>query len=360
MMGCERTGHDYRFYVDRRRAGEPRWSLGKPDDADVRIPDDLLTCPVFFGGRDSEARLHYRATAFLISAPTKTSDNGAVYLVTARHNVLKAQREYGNVWVRINTPDGGAEDLEITARWECPDDAASDIAAVPFSPPFRYEAFPIPVRWFLTDEAVERRKVGVGEELVAVGLFSKHVGEARNLPIVRSGNIASMPQEPLIDAATGKEFHAYLAEVRSIGGLSGSPVFVALNPFVRMNEPDQVGVIDGGGPEDERDPQVFYLLGLVRGHWDTRMESDYGESESDRLNTGVAMVTPISEVLPLLELEVFVTHRKEIDKKATVEGGMVQDWGDNDPSEFERFESLTRKLVNVPKKEIDEKRKDEG
>jgi hypothetical protein len=358
-MRRERTCPDYRHHVDYRCVGEPQWSLGRPADADVRIPDDLLTCPVFLGGQDTEKRLHYRATAFLISTPTKTSENGARYLVTARHNVLKAQREYGNVYIRINTPDGAAIDHPIKGAWEYPDDDAVDIAAIPFAPPFKYAASPIPARWFLSDEVVDQRKVGIGEELVIVGLFSKHVGASRNLPIVRSGNIASMPQELLIDDASGDEFRAYLAEVRSIGGLSGSPVFVALNPFVRMHE--EVGVFDGGGPDDEPDIEAFYLLGLVRGHWNTSMESDFGESESDRLNTGIAMVTPITEILPLLEKEAFVKHRKDIDRDHAAKSGMVEDWGDEVvEGEHDRFALLTRKLLQVPKKELDDKLKEDG
>lgn len=359
MIPGERHVPDYRLYVDRRHGGEERWSLGPPKDALMRIPDRWLSCPIFFGGRDSSGRLHYRATAFLISTPTEHSEIGGICLVTARHNVLGALEVYGNVWVRLNTEDGGARDLEITEPWAYPDNPASDIAAIPFFPPFDWEAIPIPARWFVTDEVIETRVVGIGEELVLMGLFSQHVGKTRNLPIVRSGNLAAMPQEPLVDDASGEEYEAYLAEVRSIGGLSGSPVLLALNPSTRLN------VFGADTPKDVGG-LTFYLLGLIRGHWTQYAESDFQGTKAEDLNTGIAIITPITDVLPLLEREEFVRYRKGIDKQLAAERGrQVLDLApeaapDEARSEFERFQDLTRKIVAVPKKDLDEKRKDEG
>ncbi len=48
------------------------------------------------------------------------------------------------------------------------------------------------------------------------------------MPIVRHGAIAAMPGEPLYDRKTGLSFRGYLLEVRSTGGLSGSPVVAYL------------------------------------------------------------------------------------------------------------------------------------
>jgi hypothetical protein len=351
-----RNGRDYSLYVDRRRGGETRWSLGPPRDALMRIPDGYLPSAVFFGGKDSEGRLHYRATAFFIGVPTKLTRFGGTCLVTARHNVEGALKAYGNVWVRLNTKDGGAMDIEITTPWEYPDDPASDVAAVPFWPLIEWEGAPLPVEWFVTQEVIETRGVGVGEELVVVGLFSHHIGTNRNLPIVRSGNIAAMPLEPLIDEDTGDPFYAYLAEVRSIGGLSGSPVLIALNPATRLH-------VFGEAREKEVGGWTFYLLGLIRGHWRERIERDFQGSEFGNLNSGIAMVTPITDVLPLLEREVFVEQRKEMDRIMAGEGGeQVKDLAAEESAgdEFERFEELTRKVVQVPKGELDEKRKDES
>ena len=52
--------------------------------------------------------------------------------------------------------------------------------------------------------------------------------------IVRTGNIASMPEEAVDLGSSGSQ-EVYLVESRSIGGLSGSPVFLSTPPvrFVR-------------------------------------------------------------------------------------------------------------------------------
>lgn len=253
-------------------------------------------------------------------------------MVTARHNVLRANEQYGNIWIRINTGQGDATDVEITGEWAYPDNPGSDVAAIPFMPFMPWEPLPIPKRWFVTEDIIEARKIGIGDELIVMGMFSAHVGTNRNLPIVRSGSIASMPQEPLIDPNTGDEFDAYLAEVRSIGGLSGSPVFVALNPATRLAA--EVHEADVGG-------QNFYLLGLVRGHWDRSAELDFHETELGRLNTGVAMVTPITDLIPILETEEFVEYAKQMDKQhkdseayRQAEDTAPEESGSNGTSEF--------------------------
>ena len=72
----------------------------------------------------------------------------------------------------------------------------------------------------------ERNGIGPGDELFAIGLFSLRVGTQRNIPIVRSGILAAMPYDSEPFTKDGHPYHAYLAEMRSIGGLSGSPVFI--------------------------------------------------------------------------------------------------------------------------------------
>jgi hypothetical protein len=293
------------FYVDRRYAGEERWWLGSPDDIDMRLPDGLLEMPLFFGGKDRYGVPHYRGTAFLVGMPTARHRIGWPCLVTARHNVEAAVQEYGNVWVRANDQGGGAVDIEIRSVWTYPDNPGSDIAITPFPVSTEGGPIPAPPSWFVTDDLIRERSIGIGDDLVVMGLFSSHVGKARNLPIVRSGTLASMPHEPFIDPMTGDEYDAYLAEVRSVGGLSGSPVLVELPPVRTL----PVDLIDAGGSH------TFYLLGLIRGHWDTAAERDFLESEAGRLNTGIAIVTPITEVLALFEATELVTYGKEMDQQ---------------------------------------------
>ena len=78
----------------------------------------------------------------------------------------------------------------------------------------------------MTEKVIKENEIEVGEEVFVTGLFSHHHGQSKNIPIVRVGNISAMPEEKI----QTKEhlMDAYLIEARSIGGLSGSPVFVIL------------------------------------------------------------------------------------------------------------------------------------
>ena len=323
----------------------------------MRIPDGWLDNLAFFGGKD-KGGIHYRATAFLIASPTLETDVGGMALITARHNVLEAQRQYGNTWVRVNTKDGGALDIEVTEEWQFPDDPACDIAAIPFWPPEGSDLFPIPTEWFATEEIVKEKGIGIGDDAFVVGLFSQRVGRDRNEPIMRSGNLAAMPGEPFHDSRSGGSYHAYLMEVRSIGGLSGSPVVVALNRYTRLDVFDE-----SVKPFDPDDTWTFYLLGLIRGHWERTVEADFQQTdlhgdERQTLNTGIAIVTPIEPVLRLLEGEQFVAQRAGVDELYET-GRLVEDFKTGkltaESPAFERFEELASKLLRVPKSELDDK-----
>ena len=65
----------------------------------------------------------------------------------------------------------------------------------------------------------------VGDEVATVGLYTSHHGHTKNIPVVRVGHISMLPDEPVM--STRGYVEAYLVEVRSIVGLSGSPVYIA-------------------------------------------------------------------------------------------------------------------------------------
>lgn len=89
----------------------------------------------------------------------------------------------------------------------------------------------------LADEAdIEAHAIGIGDEVLMVGLFTKRYGYRKNIPIVRGGIISAMPEEPIEDQETGNLYDAYLIEIRSIGGLSGSPVIVFKDEIARLQK----------------------------------------------------------------------------------------------------------------------------
>jgi hypothetical protein len=137
-----------------------------------------------------------------------------------------------------------------------------------------------------------------------------------------------MPDEPLVDDETedGNLFDAYLAEMRSIGGLSGSPVFI-----VRWRRPPDylpehlIEQATNGNPvrlaeyiiKFASDPPTTHFFGMVRGHYDFKKQGhdsalqDIDAQEIERLNAGIAVITPAWDVLDILDGEDYWNKRRE-------------------------------------------------
>jgi len=157
----------------------------------------------------------------------------------------------------------------------------------------------------VTADFADRERIGLGDELAIVGLFAKRVGSDRNLPIVRSGVIAATPSEPLVNGLTAAPMEGcYLAELRSIGGLSGSPVYVVL-PYGRTLWSDLPSI---------RHESTLALLGLVHGHWDISKREflavDWDDDEP--LNTGIGVIVPMTDALSLIDQEPEVAKREAL------------------------------------------------
>lgn len=257
----------------------------------MRIPDEIKDCVAFLCIRGEADYYRYGGTGFFISV--QDGDKALSYLVTAKHNVESAKR-YGPLYVRANSTND-AKIIEVTAEWFSPEDEAVDVAMVPLGIGFReFDISVLSSDLFVTDQRIADLGIGIGDDLIVVGLFTQRHGRQKNLPIVRIGSIASMPDEPLQDENTGLMYDAYLAELRSIGGLSGSPVFVSPT-----------------GARSDSFGRLF-VLGLIRGHWDFKQRGvvDFADDESRAVNMGIATITPIGEVIKLAKREDVTKHRK--------------------------------------------------
>lgn len=157
-----------------------------------------------------------------------------------------------------------------------------------------------------------------------VGLFTQRAGSHRNIPIVRTGVVASMPVEKIVDQNTGLAFDAYVAEVRSIGGLSGSPVFAFLSTTNRPASATQLSHLDW----------QIVLVGLIRGHWNVVDKNADGltltPEDALTMNTGLALVTPIEEVRAVLIREELVAKRKAAEVEFLKAHAPVLDSENND------------------------------
>jgi len=279
----------------------------------VRIPEIILHSVCFLYSRAECGEKDVLGTGFFVKVPGKTPGTiPHAYLVTAKHLLFhphdKEQRDpRQHVWVRFrNRSSGSTPRVEVTSRWyfgEDEEDVSVDIAVAPFSPPDRSTDFGvIGIGAFVTDEVANDYRIGIGDELSLCGLFSPRPGADTVLPIVRAGTIAAMPDEPVSGSRTGRRHRVYLAELRSWGGLSGSPVFVQLG---YDRGPDGAINDDGEG----------LLLGLVSGHFGQERESQDLPYVPDELNMGIAMVSRAQDIMAILDQEALVRERREREEK---------------------------------------------
>lgn len=296
------------LYVDRRLGGVERWLYTKPHDR-MRIGEQVLSSVFFVCAKDSKGNYRAKGTAFLMAFPKVGYRES--YLVSARHVIEAARDDGGYLYLRANTKDGQVVYVPISAdEWWKPNDEGVDIAVLPFEHDPIIDAAVLDADLIATDDLIKEHGIGIGDEIAIVGLFTSREGRERNRPVVRTGVIAAMPDEAIVEPPDenapdepSAPFYAYLAEVRSHGGLSGSPVSVFLGP-----SRDESGRRITTG--------VDFVLGVVRAHWANPSRAPYGsfsiDAEAGTVNTGIALVTPIQEVAKLLMSDRAKKHRANV------------------------------------------------
>jgi len=276
----------------------------------MQIPDVIRKCVAFLGcKRNSGISVH--GTVFFVGYPLPPDEKHfSIYAVTARHVIegIQARATDGQSYFRLNNRSQGVgfAALPLT-EWVFHHDARVDVAIAPVFINFSdFDHQWLRADGSLTSKTIEDEWIGVGEEVFFPGLFTPHFGQSRNIPIVRTGNIAAMPEEP-VDTTMGF-MRAYLVEARSIGGLSGSPVFVQTGGM-RLKK--------GGGSSICGNFQ-YHLLGLVHGHFKTGSVPDFADETSadgfdvKEMNMGIAIVVPIDDVRAALEEPRLFDQRKAL------------------------------------------------
>jgi len=256
----------------------------------VRVSDEILKCVGFVS--KGENIFDYRGTAFIVSVP-HDENTGCLHLVTAKHVALAIPA--GEACIAVNAKDGLPRWMKQgdTPWFFHPTDPSVDVAVLPMASGMihAYDARDVSVQMFATKEVIAEEKIGLGDELVNVGLFRPFSGSSGLLePIVRTGNVAMMPKSRIPSDMFGS-LEGYLAEGRSIGGLSGSPVFV--RSTVNMDVQNYLGEpakMSGLGP--------MRLLGLIHGHWDA--PGDFEKEVQKPVNMGVSIIVPADKILEVL------------------------------------------------------------
>lgn len=208
------------------------------------------------------------------------------YIVTCYHIIELFKGD--TVWIRLNLKDGGSRTVPVSKNsWVF--DSKQDIAVLSQQIGEFADVLRIIDKDVLTKEVIKNlsehhRPVVPTELTFLVGLFTSHYGIERNIPITRMGNIAAMPEDPIF-TNTGY-VKAYLIETRSIGGLSGSPVFLSRVSYFSISE----------------DVLATIFFGMMRGRLNTKDVNDVvaGDSLADTINTGIGVVVPGEDIMEFI------------------------------------------------------------
>ena len=275
----------------------------------MRIEPHMFANVGYIAEDNGEGSYEPCATCFFVSYLSPGKDYKHGYMVTNRHVIEDLKNANQAFTCVINQRNGGIVTIpEASEKWYFhPTDSAADVAVRPFEVKSEYEVGDLSTDRFLSNDIFASTTdcvVGVGDEVSIMGLFTVAPGQSRQVPLVRHGNIAMIPNEKLW---TGRgEAEVYLIEARSIGGLSGSPVLVQETFHAEGSDPD---IFVSGGK--------IYLLGMIQAHWDinerdinkTQTISDYKRG----VNMGIATVVPARKIHETLEDDVLAMMRKQVE-----------------------------------------------
>jgi hypothetical protein len=279
----------------------------------VLISDDLKKCVAFIAYYDFREDRHKLAgTAFFVSVPNEKLNGGSSYAVTARHLIGGlAKKGVEKVFIRVNLKENGTENIELPiTNWSYHPDDSTDVAVALIRLGNEYDVDYLFVAEAATPQVMVDEALGIGDEIFLLGLLSNHSGQTRNLPILRVGNIAAMPGEP-VNTKLGPT-GAYLVETRSIAGFSGSPVFVNVR-----------GIRQTPGKEDWfRFGKTIIWIGLMHGHYvstpnDTNdfvePDPDNGADTRQPMHTGISIVVPATKIIEALNTPELLKARQDME-----------------------------------------------
>jgi hypothetical protein len=324
----------------------------------VRVPHYVLNAVCFLGWNETPgdpATEVFGGTGFTVVV--EKAGIAFCYLVTADHVARELERAKEPI-VKLNDGDGLGYhyrlktpltlDLQGKARnipawYRHPSDDSADIAVTNFLPSWATDWKPfkplpyVPTSMFIRDDELHpvRGTVGIGDEVFMTGLFTHVAGEDSNTPICRVGNVAMLPRDRIYTGSSYGYMEAFLIETRSIGGISGAPVFVRGTHEVKavsnLEHFDNWKMIDldakGVAPSS-----VYSLLGIAHGHWNIRPDDISAPNFSfvrSSLNVGIGIVTPARKIMETLNHPSLVAEREDVAKEvAKKKRSAVQDSAD--------------------------------
>lgn len=261
------------------------------------ISDELKNNVAFVEFTNDKKELDWRGTAFIVATPAAKPDQAYSYVVTAKHVILEISARLADkkILLRINHTDGLARIYETNpGDWVFHSEPSTDVAVAPvwLGPEIDLKSYPLTlIRGQETPDWIR-----AGTDVFYPGLFYLRSGDQRNLPVLRFGTISALPDEPIYIKTFGAAIEAYLVESRSIGGLSGSPVFAYRETFTGRFRLDW----------------EIRLIGLMHGHFDISgppPDPNDLSRRAERVNMGLAIVVPARKILEVIDQPHFRNKR---------------------------------------------------
>lgn len=332
-----------------------------------RIEERLLKTVVYLYANQNDAESgEPGASGFLVGEQCALPDRILLFAVTNAH-------VYEHLPVIRTAGPPGSERLFVRQQtdWISHNDK-HDVAVTPISfAPINSRDLNqdyVAREWFVTRENFTQATLdedelqplgwpfGAGEEVVMLGRFLGYDGTDHNQPTARFGHLAIAKPIRIKQENRGYWQESFLIECRSITGYSGSPVFI-FRPSATF----------GAGLEplglERTKTGIPRLLGIDWGNLNRvgpyKYAIDWSDAEAAKSYaawSGMLAAVPAWRLAELLDSKKVQDVKKKLEEDASKGGGVL----DFEPSEFDRFEALTRKLVKVSKKEIDKKRKAKG
>jgi hypothetical protein len=280
-----------------------------------RVPETILNSVFYLykTADDAETGEANGGTGFLVSVQRDEQSPRTLYAVSNWHVVGHQPLSQATV-ARINTGNGGYEILDELMWDHHPSGDDLAVARVGFGTEFVYDSLRSTLclnGWEPGDIEPTTgllRLFGPGNEVLFVGRYSDHEGRERNFPVVRFGNIAMMPWEPIENKDLGFDQESFVVEARSFGGFSGSPVIVYPEAFITSE-----------GVFDTYVGMNTWLLGIVWGHGDLFQRvlgPDHAPLEDKwwvKQNSGLMYVVPSWKLLEMLMSDEEVALRAKQD-----------------------------------------------
>lgn len=293
----------------------------------MNISDKALKAVAFIGIRTGDT-FKPRATCFFVDWTEDQHRFG--HLVTAEHVVSGLLTNNQDVWLRVNLVGGGAGEFKLDPAdffyHPNAENDPTDVAVCPMQIELVNEETQERAvadvsflnlnggdKGFLPTPEFKRTYMGRGGNVAIIGLFRSHAGKNRNIPVVRVGTIAALPEEPILTKYSGY-IDAYLIEAMSIAGLSGSPVLAHPDNAIEL----ATALENRFNPQKPKRPRMtrIALLGLVHGHFDVPNLNEDVVTDDDvprqGIHTGMGVVVPVEKIVETIQHPDLVAMRKKI------------------------------------------------